>query len=710
MIPKKFCRAFVYNCTFEFMVLRRITVYMLLLLLLRPAAAGAQAGDSIAFERRLAALPLLRQAALLDSAATRNTGVNLPKALAYVNREIELFRTITDKTWEGRPYCLKARIFRKLGDPDAAAQLLETGGSLYRNSRNDTGLLDYYVNRGNLAIVKSDYPAGQSDYNEALRLAEKLNDRPAQAMVYANIGNVYYYQQEWDKTILYYEKAKDFYNAAGDKGAYALTIDNIALVYDQQKKFPEAVSYHKAALEQLLKGGDLTQIAEAYSSLGVHYVDRGMNDSGSYYLLKSIETAKAANYESGRIIAMFNLGDLRSTEKNYAEAEQYLRESLALSLKSRMTSFSLEAANSLSELFEATGRTDSALRYSRIFSGLQDTLFNENNSRQLNNFRTRFELERSEKEVEVANKDREKSQLLFYMALAGSGLLFVLVLLVFRSARMRKKTNQLLAASNKEISARNKDITDSINYARRIQSAVLPDEKILTASVRDAFIFNNPRDIVSGDFYWFARKGSYLYVAVADCTGHGVPGALVSVVGINALQQLIALPETPDTSVLLGKLHQQVIMAMNKDVNLRETQDGMDIALVRIDFEKQAVQFSGAGRPLYYRTPSKPGIQTIAGDRSSIAGAKAFDDTAPYSQVEFPLEAGTTFYLFTDGIVDQFGGEKGKKFLTRRMIETLESTGSLPLQEQAAAIEKTLAEWQGNQEQTDDMLLIGFTC
>lgn len=710
MITRKFCSTFMYNCTFECMVLYRLTVFVFLLLLVRPAAANAQAADSMAFERRLGTLPPLRQAALLDSAATRSTGTNLANALAYVNREIELYRSITDKTWEGRPYCLKARIFRKLGDPDAAAQLLETGGNLYRSSRNDTGLLDYYVNRGNLGIGRNDYPAGLHDYNEALKLAEKLNDRPAQAMVYANIGNVYYYQQEWDKTIGYYEKAKDFYKAVDDKGAYALTIDNIALVYDYQKKFPEAVSYHKTALSLLQQGGDLTRVTEAYSALGVHYIERGMNDSGAYYLQQAIATGSSANYESGLVMALFNLGDLRNTEKNYAEAEQLLRRALALSVKSRMTSFSLEAANSLSKLFEATGRTDSALHYSRIFSGLQDTLFNENNSRQLNNFRTRFELERSEKEVEVANKDREKSQLLFYTALAGSGLLLVLVLLVFRSARMRKKTNQLLAESNREISARNKDITDSINYARRIQSAVLPDEKILTGSVRDAFIFNNPRDIVSGDFYWFARKGSCLYVAVADCTGHGVPGALVSVVGINALQQLIALPETPDTSVLLGKLHQQVIMAMNKDVNLRETQDGMDIALVRIDFEKQAVQFSGAGRPLYYRAPSKPGIQTLAGDRSSIAGAKPFDDTTPYSQVEFPLEADTTFYLFTDGIVDQFGGEKGKKFLTRRMIETLESTGTLPLQEQAAAIEKTLTAWQGTQEQTDDMLLIGFTC
>lgn len=674
------------------------------------SAVYAQQADSLALEQKLAAASPTRQAAMLDSAATKLTGTNPARALAYVNREIELFRTISDKTWEGRPYCLKARIFRKLGDPDAAGLLLEEGGASYKANRNDTGLLDYYSNKGNLTISKSDYTAGLYNYNEALKLAEKLNDRASQAMVNANIGNVYYFQEEWEKTISYYEKATDFYKKAGDSDAYALTIDNIALVYDRQKKFPEAIAYHQAALQILLKNGDLSHVTEVYSGIGTHYVDRGMNDSAVYFLHKAVETAKSANYQSGLVMALFNLGDLRNTEKNYAEAEVHLREAFALSLKSRMTSFALEASKSLSRLFEETGKTDSALRYARIFSGLQDTMFNENNSRQLNNFRTRFELERSEKAVEVAKKDQEKSQLLFYTALAGSGLLLVLVLIVFRSANQRKKTNRLLESQNEEISTKNKDITDSINYARRIQSAVLPDQKILTGSVKDAFIFNRPRDIVSGDFFWFARKAQYLYVAVADCTGHGVPGALVSVVGINALQQLITQPDTPGTSVLLGKLHQQVIMALNKDVNLRETQDGMDIALVRIDLETRAVQFSGAGRPLFYRTGTQSEIQIIPGDRISIAGTKSFDDTTPYSQADFQPEQETTFYLFTDGIVDQFGGDKGKKFLTRRMVEELGKIGALSLQEQATAIEKVLVQWQNQLEQTDDMLLVGFTC
>ncbi|TND08186.1 MAG: protein serine/threonine phosphatase [Bacteroidetes bacterium] len=675
-------------------------------------SASAQI-DSAAFERSFSGKPAHIRAKMLDSVALKLMGSAPDKALDYVNREIDTRQLIDDKTWEGQSYGTKAKIYRRLGDLDATIEFLEKSLASYKAAGNDTGICDYHINMGNVYLVKNDFARTTFHYSEGLKISERLNTSGQRAMCLSNMGNVYFYQQEFDKAVEYYEKSIELNESIGDLGAASLSRDNIALVYDQQGKYDKAISYHLQAIRDMKKRGNKSLIAETMIATGGHYNMRKMIDSSFYYYNEALRYAEESDYLVGKASALFNIADLTSQQGKYTEAEVIYRKALIITEKGNLTSFAVEVYQNLSKLFEQEGRVDSALKYSKLHAVTKDTLYNENKAKQLSNFRTRFEMGRKEREIELINKDREKDRIQFYASLTGIGLLLILVVIILRSSVQRKKINKLLAIRNEEISAKNKDITDSINYAKRIQAAVLPDEKILSEAVKEIFILNRPRDIVSGDFYWFARKNNFLYIAAADCTGHGVPGALVSVVGINALQQLIEQDGTPDTSALLGKLHRQVILAMNKDVNLRETQDGMDIGLVRIDLASRAAQFSGAGRPLFYMTEGEEKIRQIGSDRSSIAGVKLFDDTTPYTLHELKLEKQTTFYLFSDGIVDQFGGpgghSGGKKFLTRRLVELLENARNLPLAGQHKKIEKEMDAWRGDYQQTDDMLMIGFT-
>jgi len=210
---------------------------------------------------------------------------------------------------------------------------------------------------------------------------------------------------------------------------------------------------------------------------------------------------------------------------------------------------------------------------------------------------------------------------------------------------------------------------------------------------------------LSGDFYWLAEKEGRLYIAVADCTGHGVPGALVSVIGINMLNKIIEQPGKPSPSEILEFLHVLVIHALNKDADARDTNDGMDISLLCIDTTSKKALFSGAGRPLYYVDDS--GFHFIKGDRFSIAGEKQEDD-APYTEFEIPLSTKTTFYLSSDGYVDQFGQATGKKYLSKKFNHLLETVSSLPMNEQAEKIDREFANWKGSLEQVDDVMVLGI--
>ncbi len=275
----------------------------------------------------------------------------------------------------------------------------------------------------------------------------------------------------------------------------------------------------------------------------------------------------------------------------------------------------------------------------------------------------------------------------------------------------KRKANKLLGDKNiaineqKElVTEKNKEITDSINYARKIQDAMLPSQKVLDEYFRDNFIFYQPKDIISGDFYWALRKEDKLYLASADFTGHGVPGALMSMIGVTFLRQIINEMNVTDTSEILNRLHSMVLNTLNEDISTRNSKDGMDVALLKIDLLNKKAQFYGAVRPLYIS--SKKGFEIVKGDGYSIGGIKSMEET--FSSVDIDLSGGKSFYLFSDGFADQFGQVNGKKFMVKKLQNLLSEVCALPMEEQLHCISKDFNDWKGSVYQTDDVLLLGI--
>lgn len=268
-----------------------------------------------------------------------------------------------------------------------------------------------------------------------------------------------------------------------------------------------------------------------------------------------------------------------------------------------------------------------------------------------------------------------------------------------------------LREEKEKVDAAHKDIRDSINYAKRIQEAILPINAEFKKALPHSFVMLRPRDVVSGDFYWFARKEHRVYFAVVDCTGHGVPGAFMSMIGNTLLNEIVNEKGTAHPSAILDMLHEGVTNALKQDKQSAETRDGMDVALCCFDAKNNTLEYAGANRPLYLVTgdlsPGRlPSLEEIKADKQPIGGAN-IAGRKPFTNHFVSISAGDSIYIFTDGYIDQFGGDKGKKFMAKRFQDMLISIRHMSMEEQRDYIDKEFSEWKNGLEQVDDVCVIG---
>lgn len=336
---------------------------------------------------------------------------------------------------------------------------------------------------------------------------------------------------------------------------------------------------------------------------------------------------------------------------------------------------------------------------------------------------------RIDQQKKVLNEQLAKihmQQLILYLFVGMILMLVFLGFFIYRNYKIKKQANLRLKQKNEEILKQNEEIKqqkeeivlqrdeialqkqeimDSIRYASRIQQAVLPPVKIIeNLFFENFFIFNRPRDIVSGDYYFITSKEKKLICSAADCTGHGVPGAFMSLLGISFLNEIISKMEVLDAAIILNKLRENIIGALNQSGD-HQTKDGMDMVLCVFDFENNFVEFAGANNPLYHIRNGE--LTEYKGDKMPIG---LYDELKPFTKKVIPIEKNDTFYMFSDGYADQFGGPDGKKFKYKPMKEMLISIQHMPMKEQYKVVEETIDKWKNGYFQVDDMLFIGIKC
>lgn len=303
---------------------------------------------------------------------------------------------------------------------------------------------------------------------------------------------------------------------------------------------------------------------------------------------------------------------------------------------------------------------------------------------------------------------RDARKGLYKNLLLSIGMFCITVIVLLRYIRVilvaEEESKKLIEASNLIISQKNKDILDSINYARRIQMAILAPKEEVYSVFKDAFILYKPKDIVSGDFYYFTKTEVGGIIAAVDCTGHGVPGALMSMVGNDALNHITRERKIRIPGTILDLLHESITHILKQEGKQGEQKDGMDIAMLHFDWNRKIVQFAGAYRPLYFVSNGK--LREFKANKFPIGNAQ--QERGIFTNHEIDFVKGDTFYIFTDGYADQFGGDHGKKFMMRRFQELILQINEKSMSEQERILNESIEAWKKDHEQVDDILVIGI--
>jgi len=342
---------------------------------------------------------------------------------------------------------------------------------------------------------------------------------------------------------------------------------------------------------------------------------------------------------------------------------------------------------------------------------ITDSIFNADNSKQLGDLKTNFEVERKEAELKVkteaqqaiSEEEQKRQQIVIILISCLSVLVFIFSVFMYNRVKVTQKQKRIIEKQKQLVEENQKEIIDSITYAKRLQLAILPADAEIKKYLPDCFIYYQPKGIVAGDFYWMEHLDNTTYIAAADSTGHGVPGAMVSVVCSNALNRAVKEFSLRDTGKILDKTRDLVLETFAKSGE--EIKDGMDISLCGINILTNKMQWSGANNQLLY----------IKNNGKELLEIKA--DKQPIGKTEYPksftshileLQKGDIIYLMTDGYPDQFGGDKGKKYKYKQLEDLLLANSNKPLEEQKNILSQSFDNWKGALEQVDDVTIIGI--
>lgn len=684
---------------------------------------------------------------LLDDLSWMLRRINPEKAMGYARAAHQLAQEIDFKKGVGISLNMMGVLYNNLSDYDEALKYYEKALAIRQEIGDLRAVANTLDNIGSVYRRKGRYKKSAAHHLNALKIREEIQDMSGMASSYNNIGLTYKGQQEYEKALEYYEKALEIEKERGDSSSIAINYNNIGSIFLLQSDLEKAKEYYTASLNIRDAINDERGKISSYNNLGSVFRREGNTEDALHYYLKAVEIGTNLGDKVNTSIGYNKIGKFFRDMGSKQQSINAFKKSLDISLE--IGSMEVQRANyhELAALYEDLSRNaattpekkadylQQALYYQQELFSTTDSLSNKEKKRQITAMEAKYKIEKQAKENEVlrskqAEAERKQANFRFLVYLASGvllgtvGAIFVLV----RNNRLRKKaydilhekneilseqkkkinsTNQKLTQANEEIKKKNGDITASINYAKRIQTAMFPDEKILEDTpVVEHFILLKPRDIVSGDFYWFHKTDKHLFIAAADCTGHGVPGAIVSMIGFNQLTEIANNYQTSDPAQILRYLHAGVqdILQQEKTHN----QDGMDVAFCVIDLQDGTIRFSGAKRPLVvvFEVNRQVVIKTIKGSRVSIGG----DLTVPekFLTHRLPPAQKLTFYLFSDGYQDQFGGPNDKKFMTKQLKEYLHSLYEKPMEEQKKVMEKVFEDWRGNKNQIDDVLLMGF--
>lgn len=644
-----------------------------------------------------------------------------------VNNSIPLFKeaqAIAKELghWELEAYCFKLMgvTHYYVSEFDQCLMYWEKSRDLYARDGQLQEVANTHNNIGNVYLNLSRYPEALEQYQSCLKTSEELGSKKGIAASYGNIGNVYEKLDDLPKALTYHYKSLEIDRDRDNVAGMAITTNNIGAIYEMRGKLDSAIHYLKVAEALYGQIDDQLGISATYENQGNIFLKQGNLKEALALHQSSLRIDSEYDNKAGMIISYDGIGRVLAKMKLYDEAEKHFLAGLSLAEEVGSPALLKNLHGSISELYRTMGK--SALAYDHLtqYVQLKDSLFNQRNAEEIARkemqytfYKKQFSdsLQREAENQQTArNHQLELGQqkTVTNVSIIAGGVIFLIMLIVaiviYRNYQEKTRANLTISAQKAELEKKSRETTDSIKYAKHIQEVVFPTHETIRKSLPESFIFFKPRDIVSGDFYWLAEVSDVVIFAVVDCTGHGVPGAFISLMGHTGLRQAVMEQRITDPAQILEFLNKTVNETLKQSFQASKVRDGMDMSLCAYHRNSRRLYFAGAINPLYIVHEGE--VNVVRGDVNSVGGFIG-EDPEHFTTQEIDLKPDSTLYLFTDGYPDQFGGEKGKKFKYNRFRELLIKASALPMAEQRQLLEDTLRDWQGNLEQVDDICVMG---
>jgi len=669
---------------------------------------------------------VLAQADLASIYSKTNDSTNFIKTF---NSAYELAKKV--KFYRGEILLLirESNYYTNNYDREKSIDALKTAESIALKQKESTSLGKVYYQYSIYYKWQDDFSSSLNYSYKALKIFESNKDNLNTAFCYSQIGNLYRKQKSYDKAKDYFTKSYLLDSTNNIIENLGVDLTNLGLVYSDLKEYEKSVYYLEKSLEFKKKLGNKRGVVNSLNLLGATYIDWGKPNLAIQKLNEALELSKSINDNKGIVNSLINLGASYQAIKDYKKAIAYLSECIEHSKKIGNFDILIDAYRVISESYAATNNTEKAYQMHLLYTGLKDSIYNSESQKLMIDMQTKYDSEKKENENKLLQAENllsastiKQQKITSYFIIGGLVLALLLAYFVFRGLKQQRKANSIISQQKLLVEEKHKEITDSINYAERIQKSFLATEELLNENLKNYFVLFLPKDVVSGDFYWAAStlqpfdpsrtsglraQGSatqkLFYLVTADSTGHGVPGAIMSILNISSLEKAIEAGLN-EPAEIFNHTRKTIIDRLKKDGSKEGGKDGMDASILCFDFEKLEMKYAAANNPVWIIRKNE--LIELAPDKMPVG--KHDKDTTPFSQKEMQLESGDLVYTLTDGMPDQFGGPKGKKFMYKQLKELLISNASLEMEMQKKLLLEALNNWKKNLEQVDDITLIGI--
>jgi len=589
--------------------------------------------------------------------------------------------------------------------------------------------------------AQGNFPEALQNLLNSLRIYNTLNNTAGIATASNSIGGVYTEQNNYPEALKNYEQALNAYRQVNNKNGIASVYTNMGTVYTLQGNYALALKTNLSALQIRKEMNDQIGLNTCYNNIATIYYAQATGeqdknrkqhllDSALENYLTSLSISESTGDKGAYSSSCTGVANIYIALKQYEKAAEYLSKAKKTAMEIGSKSKLMEVYSSIVLLDSCRGDFKNAFLDHKLYTSYHDSLDNEETRKKTIQNQMTFDFEKKEAVAEAEHKKELESQqamaeeksrkqyIVITFIVAGLLLVLVFAGFVLRSLRLTRKQKQIIEEKSREtemqkdvIEEKHKEITDSINYAERIQRSFLASKSLLDENLGDYFVFFQPKDVVSGDFYWAGRlQNGRFALATADSTGHGVPGAIMSILNISSLERAVEAGVS-GPSEILNQTRQTIIERLKKDGSPEGGKDGMDCSLVCFDRAKGTMSYAAANNPVWVvrsasTTGSVPGLIELKADKMPVG--KHDRDSQPFTEHEVQLLPGDVVYTFTDGFPDQFGGPRGKKFMYKQLKELLLEISSLPMPEQEKILKEKFSNWKAEHEQVDDVLLAGI--